>query len=531
MLLRSPLPAPAVPRAPLQHLVLRRAKDLPDKTALIDLGTGRHLTYHGLEAAVRRVAGNLAARGFRKGEVFALATPNCAEFVLAFHGAGLLGGIVTTLNPAYTAEEMAAQLADSGATRLLAHPAISEKAREAARLANLAELYSTREEPGFISFAELEDDGPPPPEVDLDPHAHLMALPYSSGTTGLPKGVMLTHANLAANVLQNVACGLTERDVLLGVLPLFHIFGLNVLMNTGLSIGATLVLMPRFDLEEFLGAIQMHRATYAFVVPPILLALAKHPLVAKYDLSSLDRLLSGAAPLGAGLAHEVEARLGCRVMQGYGLTETSPVALVSALDGSMPKDSAGVPVAGTEARIMDLETGAEAAPGARGELWIRGPQVMKGYLNRPEDTAHVLDADGWFHTGDIARADEAGRIYVVDRLKELIKVKGMQVAPAELEAVLLTHPAVADAAVIPIPDEKAGERPKAFVVLKAGQYAAGDALIAHAAERTAPHKRIVEVAFVATIPKSPSGKILRRLLVEEERARRTWPPAPEGGGA
>ncbi len=529
MHLRSPLPAPELTAPSLQHLVLRRAKDLPDKTALIDLGTGRHLSFHGLDAAVRRVAGNLAARGLRKGDVFALATPNCAEFVLAFHAVGLLGGVVTTLNPAYTAEEMAAQLADAGATRLLAHPAITEKVREAARLANLAELYSTHGEPGFIPFAELEAEGPPPPRVALDLHQDLMALPYSSGTTGLPKGVMLTHANLASNVLQNVACGLTERDVLLGVLPLFHIFGMNVLMNTGLGIGATLVLMPRFDLEDFLGAIQMHRATYAFVVPPILLALAKHPLVAKYDLSSLQRLLSGAAPLGEGLAKEVEARLGCRVMQGYGLTETSPVALVSALDGSMPKDSAGVPVAGTEARIVDLETGADVGSGAKGELWIRGPQVMKGYLNRPEATAAVLDAEGWFHTGDIARADEAGRVYVVDRLKELIKVKGMQVAPAELEAILLTHPAVADAAVIPIPDEKAGERPKAFVVLKAGQRAEDDALVAYAAERSAPHKRIAEVEFVATIPKSPSGKILRRLLVEEERARRTWQPEPGEG--
>jgi acyl-CoA synthetase (AMP-forming)/AMP-acid ligase II len=511
-----------VPKAPLQHLVLRRAADLPDKTALIDLGTGRHLTFHALDAAVRRVAGNLAARGFRKGDVLALAMPNCAEFVLAFHGAGLLGGVITTLNPAYTAEEMAAQLADSGATRLLAHPAIAEKAREAARLANLAELYCTHTEPGFTPFAELEAEGPAPPDAGIDPHEDLMALPYSSGTTGLPKGVMLTHANLAANVLQNVACGLTERDVLLGVLPLFHIFGMNVLMNTGLSIGATLVLMPRFDLEDFLGAIQMHRATYAFVVPPILLALAKHPLVAKYDLSSLDRLLSGAAPLGEGLAREVEARLGCTVMQGYGLTETSPVALVSALDGSMPKDAAGVPVAGTEVRIVDLETGAGAGPGGRGELWIRGPQVMKGYLNRPEETTAVLDEEGWFHTGDIARADEQGRVFVVDRLKELIKVKGMQVAPAELEAILLTHPAVADAAVIPVPDEKAGERPKAFVVLKPGQHAGDEALIAYAAERTAPHKRIAEVAFVDAVPKSPSGKILRRLLVEEERARRDW---------
>jgi len=245
---------------------------------------------------------------------------------------------------------------------------------------------------------------------------------------------------------------------------------------------------------------------------------------AKYDLTSLDRLLSGAAPLGEALAREVEARIGCTVMQGYGLTETSPVALVSSLDGSMPKDAAGVPVAGTECRIVNLETGGEVAAGERGELWIRGPQVMKGYLNRPEETAQVLDPEGWFHSGDIACADAEGRVFVVDRLKELIKVKGLQVAPAELEALLLAHPAVADAAVVPVPDEKAGERPKAFLVLKPGQDPDAEGIMAFVAGRVAPHKRISEVEFIPAIPKSPSGKILRRLLVERERLERSARP-------
>lgn len=525
MLLRSAQPAPDLPRRPLQDLVLRRALDLPDKVAVVDLGSGRRLTFRELDAAIRAVAGSLAARGFRPGDVFAIATPNCAEFILAFHAVGLLGGAVTTLNPVYTVEEMANQLKDAGATRLLAHSAILDKALEAARRAGVREVYATSEGGAAEAFAVLEAGGHPVPAVVMDPHTQVMALPYSSGTTGLPKGVMLTHANLAANVLQSVACGLREDDVLLGVLPLFHIFGMNVLMNTGLAIGATLVLMPRFDLEEFLGAIQRHRATYAFVVPPILLALAKHPLVAKYDLGSLDRLLSGAAPLGAALALEVEARVGCRVLQGYGLTETSPVVLVSSLDGSMPKDAAGMPVAGTECRIVHLDHGGAVGAGERGELWIRGPQVMLGYLNRPEETAAVLDAEGWFRTGDIACADAMGHIFVVDRLKELIKVKGMQVAPAELEALLLGHPAVADAAVIPVADDKAGERPKAFIVLRPDQKEpAGDGLaeeiMAFVAERVAPHKRITEVEFVSVIPKSPSGKILRRLLVERDRLER-----------
>jgi acyl-CoA synthetase (AMP-forming)/AMP-acid ligase II len=473
------------------------------------------------------VAGGLAARGFRKGEVFAIACLNCAEFVLAFHAVGLLGGVVTTLNPAYTADEMAQQLRDSGATRLLAAVAILPRALEAAAAVGIREIYATEAGDGAEPFANLEESGHAVPMVVLDPHNDLMALPYSSGTTGLAKGVMLTHANLGANVLQSVACGLREADVILGILPLFHIFGLNVMMNTGLAAGATLVLLPRFDLEAFLEAIQRHRATYVFLVPPVLLALAKHPLVAKYDLSSLDRLLSGAAPLGEALAREVEARIGCAVLQGYGLTETSPVALVSRLDGSTPKGSVGTPVAGTECRLVDLETGVGAAPGARGELWIRGPQIMQGYLNRPEETAVAIDAEGWFRTGDIARVDADGCVFVVDRLKELIKVKGLQVAPAELEALLLTHPAVADAAVIPIPDEKAGERPKAFVVLRAGQVPDAAGILAFVAERVAPHKRIVEVAFMDQIPKSPSGKILRRELLVLERAR-SGAPADEG---
>jgi acyl-CoA synthetase (AMP-forming)/AMP-acid ligase II len=524
MILRSAQAAPDFVHGSLQELVLGRARDLPDKLALLDGASGRSFTYGELEAAVRRVAGSLAARGFRKGEVFAIACPNCAEFVLAFHAVGLLGGTVTTLNPAYTAEEMAHQLRDSGATRLLAHAAILPKAMAAAAAAGLREVISTGSGDGAEPFGALEGAGQAPPAVDLDPWTDLMALPYSSGTTGLPKGVMLTHANLGSNVLQGVACGLRQDDVILGILPLFHIFGMNVMMNTGFAVGATLVLLPRFDLEDFLAAIQRHRATYVFLVPPILVALAKHPLVAKYDLSSLDRLLSGAAPLGEALAREVEERIGCAVLQGYGLTETSPVALVSRLDGGSPKGSVGAPVAGTECRLVDVETGEAAAPGAPGELWLRGPQIMRGYLNRPEDTAAAIDAEGWLRTGDIARVDEEGCVFVVDRLKELIKVKGMQVAPAELEALLLTHPAVADAAVIPIPDEKAGERPKAFVVLRSGAEPDAEGILAFVAQRVAPHKRIVEVTFSDQIPKSPSGKILRRVLVAQERAR-------AGGGA
>jgi 4-coumarate--CoA ligase len=282
-------------------------------------------------------------------------------------------------------------------------------------------------------------------------------------------------------------------------------------MNLGLRIGATLVTMPRFDLAAFLDAIQRYRVTIAFVVPPIVLALAKHPSVGNFDLSSLRLLMSGAAPLGADVAAEAQARIKVPVIQGYGMTELSPVSHLS-VAGATPAGSVGQLAPNTEARLVDPETGRDAPAGANGELWVRGPMVMQGYLNNPAATAATIDADGWLHTGDVARIDAGGNFYIVDRLKELIKYKGFQVAPAELEALLLTHPEVADAAVIGMPDAAAGELPKAFVVRRAGATVTADALRAFVAGHVATFKQIHGLDFVDAIPKSPSGKILRRLL-------------------
>jgi acyl-CoA synthetase (AMP-forming)/AMP-acid ligase II len=289
-----------------------------------------------------------------------------------------------------------------------------------------------------------------------------------------------------------------------------------VVMSLSIRVGATVISMPRFELEPFLGLMQEHRATGAYLVPPIVLALAKHPIVDEYDLSSLRWIISGAAPLGKDLAVATRSRLGCLVLQGYGLTETSPVShLVPMEEDKIKAGSVGPPVPNTECRVVDVSSGQDVEPGQEGEIWIRGPQVMKGYLNNPEATRACLDDDGWFHSGDIGRVDEDGDFYIVDRLKELIKYKGMQVAPAELEALLLTHPKIADVAVVPKPDEAAGEIPKAFVVVS--EEVSGEELQAFVAERVAPHKRIRAVEFVDRIPKSPSGKILRRLLLEYER--------------
>src|SRR2546426_9723297 len=330
---------------------------------------------------------------------------------------------------------------------------------------------------------------------------------------------MLTHYNLVANILQTAgALGVREDDIMLGVLPFFHIYGMSVIMNLALHVGATVVIMPRFDLEQCLQILQKYRVTFANVVPPMVLAFAKSPLVDKYDLSSLRTVFSGAAPLKETLAEEASTRLGCHVVQGYGMTETSPVTHATRAGGDrISGASIGPPVPNTEVKVVDVVSHAELGPNEEGEICVRGPQVMKGYLNQPDATARTIDAEGWLHTGDVGYADEEGHFFIVDRAKELIKYKGFQVAPAELEAVLLTHPAVADAAVIPCPDEEAGEGPKAFVVLK-GE-ATQDQILNFVAGRVAPFKKIRSLEFIDKIPKSASGKILRRVLIESDRSR------------
>jgi acyl-CoA synthetase (AMP-forming)/AMP-acid ligase II len=504
--------------------VLGRAGELGDKPALIDGPTGRTITYAELASAVRMVAAGLSERGFSKGDVFAHYAPNLPEYAVAFHGVATAGGINTTANPLLTADELAKQLADCGARLLVTVPELLAKATVAAERAGVEEIFVYGEAPGATPFASLTRPDAELPTVELDPATDLVALPYSSGTTGLPKGVMLTHRNLVANVCQCTHPGVSpkteeefRRERAIAVLPFFHIYGLLVIMNIPLYRGATLVTLPRFELSGFLRVIQDYRITRAWVVPPIVLALAKHPLVDQFDLSSLEFMNSGAAPLSAELEVACGKRLGCNMQQGYGLTETSPVthAVTDKLAGKMP-GAIGPAVPNTECRIVDVTSGEDAEQGADGELYIRGPQVMKGYLNNPEATAHCIDPDGWFHTGDVACVDADGSLRIVDRIKELIKYKGYQVAPAELEALLLTHPAITDAAVIPLPDEEAGEVPKAFVVTT-GELTP-EQVSQFVAERVAPYKKVRAVEIIDEIPKSPSGKILRRVLVERSTA-------------
>lgn len=518
MIFASPHPKVSIPETPLTPFVLERAEEFGDRPALVDGPSGRTISFTELRFLVHSFASGLARRGFSKGDVFAIFSPNVPEYAVAWHGVALAGGVNTTINPLYTPEELAFQLNDAGAVYLLTIPQFLDRALEAARQSAIKEVFVLGEAEGATPFTALLDLDPQPTNVDIDPSEDLVVVPYSSGTTGLPKGVMLTHHNLVANICQaEPVLTLDENDTAIGVLPFFHIYGMTVIMNSALHRGCTVVTMPRFDLEEFLRILQDHRVTRAFLVPPIVLALAKHPIVDKYDLSALKTILSGAAPLGADLAGECGERLGCLVTQGYGLTETSPVTHAIPEEPSANKPgSIGPPIPNTECKVIDPATEAELGPDEPGEIWIRGPQVMKGYLNNPEATSATIDPDGWLHSGDIGYADSDGYFYVVDRLKELIKYKGYQVAPAELEAILVTHPAVADAAVIPCPNEEAGEIPKAFVVLKSD--ASPDELMGYVAAKVAPYKKVRLVEVVDEIPKSPSGKILRRVLVERERA-------------
>jgi acyl-CoA synthetase (AMP-forming)/AMP-acid ligase II len=513
----SPHPDVTVPDLPLHQFVLAEAMRRGDRPALVDGPSGRTLTYGQLAGGVRRVAAGLTARGFGGGDVFAIYCPNLPEYALAFYGVAAAGGTNTTINPLYTVDELAGQLEDAGARFLLTVPPFLDKALQAASRSGVEEVFVLGEGADATPFADLLAADGPPPEVRIDPANDLVALPYSSGTTGLPKGVMLTHRNLVANLCQcEPVLAADPGDRLVAVLPFYHIYGLVVLMAMAVWRGATLVTVPRFDLEAFLRVLQDHRVTRAYLAPPIVLALAKHPMVDKFDLSSLVSIVSGAAPLDAGLERACAERLDCVVAQGWGLTETSPVATTALNAPAGPRPgSVGVLIPNTEARVVDPATGADVSRGETGELLVRGPQVMKGYLNAPEATADMIDQGGWLHTGDLGRIDPDGYVFIVDRVKELIKYKGLQVPPAELEAVLLAHPAVADVAVVPSPDEEAGEVPKAFVV--ASTPVDAEELMGFVAERVAPHKRVRRLEFVDEIPKAASGKILRRVLIERDR--------------
>ncbi len=522
MIFRSPYPDIDLPNIPITRLVLRHADRLANKPALIDALTGHQITYSELRDSISRAAAGLSSHGVRQGDVVAIYAPNSIEYVIAFHAIATLGATVSTMNPLYLTEEVNRQLNQHEATFLITADQLLDRAEEAIAGTPVGAIFVIGEAQHHFPFESLLASHEDVPAVQIDPRNDMVALLCSSGTTGMPKGVMLTHRALGGMALIPEAIGeLAETDVVPGHLPLFHAFGVLTTLTSCLASGTTSVILPKFDFEQFLKLIQDHRVNHTFAAPPILVQLAKNPIVDDYDLSSLKAITCGAAPLGAELEMAVRERIGCIVKQGYGMTELAP-SHVAPIDVPASKQgSVGVCVPSSEAMIVDLETRMSAEPGKEGEIWLRGLTGMKGYLNDPEATAATLDAEGWIHTGDIGYADDDGYFYVVDRLKELIKYKGYQVAPAELEAVMLSHPAVADVAVIRSPDEDSGEVPKAFVVLKAP--ATEEELMTFVAERVAPYKKVRRVEFIDVIPKSTTGKLLRRVLVERELERQREP--------
>lgn len=525
-MIRSPYPDEPIPAVSVfDFLFADLSDDDAVRTVLVDGPSGAETSYGALKQQSELLAGALAARGIGIGDVVALHSPNVPAFATVFHGILRSGATATTVNALYGPEEIETQLRDSGASTLFTVSPLYAQAKAAADAIGLpAERIIVLDgADGHPSLGDLLGEGNRAPDVSFDPATHVAVMPYSSGTTGTPKGVMLSHTNLVANVCQvRAVMDVESDDVVLALLPFFHIYGMTVLLNIAIKKRAKLVTMPRFELEQFLTLIQDQRCSYLFIAPPIAVALAKHPLVDAYDLSSVRAILSGAAPIDSNLAGAVAERLGTRVRQGYGMSEASPVTHVLPPDlGELPLGSIGFPIANEDVKLVavtdDGATGAEievptTGVSEPGEIWVRGPNIMLGYLGRDDATAETIDADGFLHTGDIATVDQYGAFMIVDRLKELIKYKGYQVAPAELEALLLTHPDITDAAVVGAPDDDGQEIPKAFVVRREGSDLDEDGVMAFVAEHVAPHKKVRAVAFIDVVPKSTSGKILRKDL-------------------
>ncbi|MGZ0713154.1 AMP-binding protein (plasmid) [Coraliomargarita sp. W4R53] len=525
----SPFPDVDIPNESVyEYLFGSLTDDEAQSIALIDPSTGAETTYATLRGQINAFAGAIAARGVAPKTVVAMLCPNVPAFATVFHGILRAGATVTTINSLYTAGEIEKQLKDADAQWFVTVSPLLTQAKQAAAAAGIADdhLIVLDGVEGHPNLRELLTSGAPAPEVDIDAATQVAVLPYSSGTTGIPKGVMLTHRNLVANVQQcRAGIDLKPTDRVLAVLPFFHIYGMTVLLNLALRQRASLVTMPKFDLVDFLTNIQNLSCTYLYIAPPIAVALAKHPIVDQFDMSSVHTVFSGAAPLDGETAATAGRRIGARVKQGYGMSELSPVSHAMPFDRTdIPVSSVGVLLPNQECKLIDPASGEEITECTDdgktlpGEIWVKGPNVMLGYLNKPDATTEILDTDGFLHTGDIGVYHEGGYFTIVDRLKELIKYKGYQIAPAELEALLLGHPKVMDAAVIGVLDDDKQEIPKAFVVAAPDSALTGEEVMAFVAENVAPHKKVRRVEFIEVIPKSTAGKILRKDLRARETA-------------
>ncbi len=532
------------PARPIHHVLEETARKFPDRPAIMFFG--REISYRRLGELADRFAGGLQALGVQPGDRVSLHLPNCPQFVIAWYGVVRAGAVVVPFNPLYVEREVAAQMADCGAVTAVTLDLFAgrvQAARAGSRLAHvivtrindffpplLRTLYplrarrhgewpAIRVDASTHAFADVASAAPLTAPAAQNP-ADVAVLLYTGGTTGAPKGAMLTHRNLVANAYQSALwiTNPTAGTATVGVLPFFHSYGMTVIMNGSILLGGRMVLLPRFEAEAVLKAIARYRPERFGGVPTLYNALAAHPRVARYDLRSIRACISGAAPLPAEVQARFERATGVTLLEGYGLTEASPVTHTTPLRGLRKPGSIGIPVPDTDARIVDLETGTRVLPpGEIGELVLRGPQVMAGYWNRPEETASAL-RNGWLYTGDVARMDDDGYFYIVDRKKEMLITGGLNVYPRDVEEVLYSHPAVLEAALIGVPDAHWGEVGKAFVTLRPGAQATAEELLSYCRERLAPYKVPAAIEFRDSLPKTLIGKVLRRVLVEEERA-------------
>lgn len=524
---------------PAYQFLYDQAARHPDRTALLFMG--KQIGYRELVGLIDRFGAALQRRyAIRKGDRVGIILPNCPQNVIATVAAQRIGAVPVQFNPMYVAREIAYQVEDSGCRIMITLDLFWQKVKEAGGVEAyiwtgvqdylsfpLGFLYKLKAKPPRIPpgeavhFMELLQESPAGLEVPpIDPKEDLAVLLYTGGTTGVPKGVMLTHFNIVSNVMQiQEWLGRSDRhDVVLVVLPMFHSYGFTAALGNALGSGSTCVLVPRFVPGDLLKTIARTRPTMFPGAPTMYIGLLNHPDVSRYDLRSIELCVSGAAAMPVELMRQFEQVTGGSILEGYGLTECSPVTHANPVAGTRKLGSVGLPYPGTDVRIVDLETGADVAPGQEGEVLIRGPQVMRGYWNKPEETAQAL-VDGWLCTGDIGRMDEEGYLYIVDRKKDMINAAGFNIYPREIDEVLYQHPAVREACAVGVPDDYRGETVKAFVVLKEGAQATEQEILDFCRERLANFKRPRSVEFLPELPMTMAGKVLRRVLAERERAK------------
>ncbi len=522
------------PNVPLDRLLDDAVKDFPEKDAIVF--HGRKITYRQLGEEVGKAASALSQTGLKKGQRMAIMLPNCPQYVVVYYAILKIGGIVVNVNPMYVERELEFQLKDAGVEMILALRDYYPRLQTVKRATSLktiilsdldetgAEKHSPKSGPEelkeVLGYSELLEMGRrlPPPFVKVDP-GEVAVLQYTGGTTGFSKGAMLTHRNLIADVFQCVSwnCDAVRgEERMLAVLPFFHAYGMTVAMNEAIQLGAMMIILPRFNVDDALEAINLYQPTRFPGVPTMYMGIMNHPQIQKYNVSSIRVCSAGSAPMPVEAQKRFEELTGAKISEGYGLTEASPVTHANPFLGKRKIGSIGLPRPDVDSKIVDLETGEkDLAPGELGELCIRGPQVMQGYWNRPEETSKTL-RNGWLYTGDIAYMDEEGYFFVVDRKKDMIICSGYNVYPREIEEVLYQHSKIQEACAIGVPDPYRGETVKVYVVLKENQKATAEEIIEYCQKNMAKYKVPTAVEFRRELPKSNVGKVLRKVLREEE---------------